>query len=89
MPALSRTNQKITFAEMRSAGVRGILVYAQITSAAIGPALTPIGGLTTSGYRTSSRCSPARLAANGAPTSARISIGRKRPDARRKKDGVI
>jgi hypothetical protein len=27
MPALPRPNQKITFAEMRSAGVRGILVY--------------------------------------------------------------
>jgi hypothetical protein len=27
MPALSRPNQKITFAEMRSAGVRGILIY--------------------------------------------------------------
>jgi hypothetical protein len=27
MPALTVLNQKITFAEMRSAGVRGILVY--------------------------------------------------------------
>jgi hypothetical protein len=27
MPALPRPNQKITLAEMRSAGVRGILVY--------------------------------------------------------------
>jgi hypothetical protein len=27
MPALTHPNQKITFAEMRSAGVRGILVY--------------------------------------------------------------
>jgi hypothetical protein len=27
MPALSRPNQKITLAEMRSAGVRGILIY--------------------------------------------------------------
>jgi hypothetical protein len=27
MPALTRPNQKITFAEMRSTGVRGILVY--------------------------------------------------------------
>jgi hypothetical protein len=27
LPAAPRSNQKITFAEMRSAGVRGILVY--------------------------------------------------------------
>src|ERR1700724_1662186 len=27
MPALARPHQKITFAEMRSAGLRGILVY--------------------------------------------------------------
>src|ERR1700720_50448 len=27
MPAHTRRNQKITFAEMRSAGVRGILIY--------------------------------------------------------------
>ena len=27
MPAVTRPNQKITFAEMRAAGVRGILVY--------------------------------------------------------------
>jgi hypothetical protein len=27
MPALTRPNQKITFAEMRAAGVRGLLIY--------------------------------------------------------------
>jgi hypothetical protein len=51
-------------------------------TATIGRALTPIGGPMTSGSRISSRCLPAKLVAREAPTSAPISIGKKKPDAR-------
>jgi hypothetical protein len=40
----------------------------------------------TSACPISSRCSPAKFAAREAPTSFRISVGRKRPDARRLPD---
>ena len=64
MPAVLR--QKITFAEMRAAGVRGLLVTVPITAAAIGPRSAATGGRITFGYLTSSRASPAKPAVSRA-----------------------
>jgi hypothetical protein len=55
---------------------------AWITNPATGSRSAAIGGGMTSGCPTSSRNSPARLAAGKALISVRISAGKKRPDAR-------
>jgi hypothetical protein len=56
---------------------------ARTISAVMAQQSTATGGRMTSGCPMSSRCSPARLAAGKAPTSARISARKKRPDAQR------
>jgi hypothetical protein len=69
-----RRQKKITIGEVRAAGVRGVLIYCT-TAAATGPALTPIGGLMTSGSRTSSAVWLAQLAAGAALTFGRTGSG--------------
>jgi hypothetical protein len=82
MPALTR-QEKITFGEMRASGVRGLLIYCSATGAAIRRQSAATVGRMTSGCPISSRASLARLADGKVPTFARISPGKKRPDARR------
>jgi hypothetical protein len=82
MPA--RTRQKITFAEMRAAGVRGPLIYCSDFRCSHH---TTISGDRSSDdvrlFRYRGAFSSAKLVAGAAPTCGRIFIGRKRPDVRR------
>jgi hypothetical protein len=74
MPKLTR-QQKITFAEMRSSGVRGLLVYC--ASAAIRRRSAWTNGPITSGFPIWNRGSSAKLAAREAPTCGRTSRPRR------------
>src|ERR1700730_2150428 len=69
-----RRQKKITIGEVRAAGVRGVLIYCT-PAAATGPTLTPIGGLMTSGSRTSRAVWLAQLAAGAALTFGRTGSG--------------
>jgi hypothetical protein len=83
MPALAR--QKITFAEMRAAGGRGLLVYCSTTGAAIGKRSAAIDGRMMPACPIWSRDSSVRPAASEVPMSASIGqfprCGRCRPYA--------
>jgi hypothetical protein len=84
MPELTR--QKITFGEMRAAGVRGLLIYCSNYKCSHSTAIS--GDRWPDGVRLSDLGAAFHLpggqrAAKGAPTSGRISIGRKRAAARR------
>jgi len=65
---MSAPVQKITFAEMRAAGLRGVLVYCSGSRTC----LDPIDGRITSGCQILSRGSFAPPAAIAVPTSGRL-----------------
>jgi hypothetical protein len=72
-PAAARP-EKITFAEMRESGVRGVLVYrSDYRAAATRSRSWLIGGPTISGCPISSRSSPAEPVASAGPICARTS----------------
>ena len=72
MPALTRP-VKITFGEMRSSGVRGLLVYcANYRCAAVSQSSALIDGGTIFACQTLTRCLFVRPAGQGAPTSGLI-----------------
>ena len=70
--AMSDPVQKITFAEMRAAGVRGVLIYCSDYRCSHSTASTPIDGPMTSGCPISSRGLSALPAAAEVLTSGRI-----------------
>ena len=74
MPELTR-QQKITFGEMRAAGVRGLLIYCSDYKCSHWTTMARTDGRMTFGCPILSPSSPAKLAARGAPTPARISTG--------------
>jgi hypothetical protein len=76
------TRQKITFGEMRAAGVRGLLIYCADYHCSHGRRSAATDGAMMSGSRTSNPGSHAKRAAGGALMSVRISMRRRRPDAR-------
>jgi len=67
--------QKITFAEMRSSGVRGLLIYCSIIAAATTSRSAVIVGRMMCGCLILSPDLFARGAASEAPTCGRISTG--------------
>jgi hypothetical protein len=74
--------QKITFAEMRASGVRGLLIYCSDYQCSHWTAITATDGPMTSGCPVWSPSSPAKPAAGKALMSAPISIGKPMPGAR-------
>jgi hypothetical protein len=75
--------QKITFAEMRATGVRGLLIYCSDFRCSHSTAISGTDGPMTFGYPILKRDLFAGLATRRAPTSGRLSAGKKGPDARR------
>ena len=67
--------QKPAFGEMRESGVRGVLVFAQITDAATTSPPAQIPGRMKSGYPIWSGVSSAPLAAGAERTSGRMFTG--------------
>ncbi len=74
--------QKISFAEMRAAGVHGVLIYCADYKCSHWTTISGDRWPMTSDCPTSSRASPVKSAAREALMSARISIGSKRPGTR-------
>jgi len=70
--------QKTAFGEMRESGVRGVLVFAQITDAATTSPPAQIPGRMKSGYPIWSGVSSAPLAAGPERTSGRMFTGTSR-----------
>lgn len=60
--------QKITFAQMRTSGVPGLLIYCADYRCSHSIAISATHGLTMRGCPTSSRSSPAPRAASAGPT---------------------
>jgi hypothetical protein len=71
--------QKITFAEMRSAGVHGVLIYCADYKCVTPSPPWRTDGVMTCGFRISSRGLSAQLAASEAPMCDRISTGTGKP----------
>jgi hypothetical protein len=68
--------QKITFGEMRSTGVRGLLIYCADYHCSHSIAIVQTGGRMTSGCQISSRSSSARPAATAAPMQECLAASR-------------
>ena len=73
MPALTR--QKITFAEMRTAGARGVLIYCSDYKCSHSTAISADQWPDHVRLSDLDRGLPAKSVARGAPTSVWISIG--------------
>jgi hypothetical protein len=67
--------QKITFAEMRSSGVRGLLIYCSAIAAAITSPFWRTNGMMARGFQISSHGLSAQLAASGVQMCGPTSIG--------------
>jgi hypothetical protein len=82
MPNSTRP-QKITFAEMRSSGVRGLLIYCSDYKCSHSTTMRARkDGQMTFDFPILSRYSSVRRAGKEAPMSGLTLVGKKRPDAR-------
>jgi hypothetical protein len=72
---VSAPAQKITFAEMRASGVRGLLIYCSDYQCSHWTAISGDRWRMMLGFPTSSRASPAKPAARGARMYGQTSIG--------------